>query len=88
MARLCLALLRNMSGSFKVVDKSVRNFDMVSYYRGNPKGFPLFFGSGGRTDVLSSIYNPPKPSFDKEGLDYSIRYTLLNRSEFGTSMIR
>ena len=27
-----------------------------------------FFRSGGRTDVLSHIYNPPKPSFDKEGL--------------------
>lgn len=43
MARLRLALLRNMSGSFKVVDKSVRNFDMESYHRGNPKGFSLFF---------------------------------------------
>ena len=28
----------------------------------------LFYGSGGRTYVLSHIYNPPKPSFDKEGL--------------------
>jgi hypothetical protein len=26
-ARLCLALFCNMRGSFKVVDKSVRNFD-------------------------------------------------------------
>jgi hypothetical protein len=41
-ARLCLALLRNMKYSHIVADKSVRNFDMVSYHRGNPRGFPLF----------------------------------------------
>ena len=28
----------------------------------------LLFSLRGRTDVLSHIYNPPKPSFDKEGL--------------------
>ncbi len=32
------------------------------------KGFLFFYGSGGRTDVLNYIYNPPKPSFEKEGL--------------------
>ena len=32
MARPRLALLRNMSGCFKVAKKSVRNFDGVSYY--------------------------------------------------------
>ena len=32
------------------------------------EGFLFFYGSGGRTCVLSYIYNPPKPSFDKEGL--------------------
>ena len=31
-------------------------------------GFPLFYGSGGRTDVLNYIYNPSKPPFDKGGL--------------------
>ena len=50
-ARLCLALLRNISSSFKVADKAVRNFDMVSYHRGNPRGFPLFFGSCGRREA-------------------------------------
>ena len=70
MARRCLALLRNMNCSLKVVDKSVRNFDGESYHRGNPKGFPLFFyGSVGRTDVLNYIYNPStNPFFDKEEL--------------------
>ena len=49
--------------------KSVRNFDVESYHRGKIERFFLFFyGSGGRTRVLSHIYNPPKPSFDKEGL--------------------
>ena len=67
-ARLCLALLCNMSGSFKVLDKAVRNFDTVSYHRGNPRGFPLFFRSGGRTDVLNHIYIPPKSPFVKGGL--------------------
>ena len=28
-------------------------------------GFPLFYGSGGRTDVLSEIYIPSKSPFDK-----------------------
>ena len=32
------------------------------------KGFLFFYGSGGRTYVLSRIYNPPKPSFEKGGL--------------------
>ena len=34
MARLCLALLRNMNGCLKVVYKSVRNFDMEFYLNG------------------------------------------------------
>ena len=34
MARLCLALLRNSNSSLHVVQESVRNFDMVSYYNG------------------------------------------------------
>ena len=34
MARLCLALLRKICGCFKVVKKSVRNFDTESYYNG------------------------------------------------------
>ena len=42
---------------------------MVSYHRGQIIRFALFFyGSGGRTDVLSHIYNPSKPPFDKGGL--------------------
>ena len=51
---LCLALLRNMSGSFKVGDKSVRNFDVVSYNRGQVARFVLYFyGSGG--GLMSSV---------------------------------
>ena len=43
MARPCLALLCNMSGGFKVVDKSVRNFDGESYYnRRNIAVSPVF----------------------------------------------
>ena len=49
--------------SFNVADKSVRNFDMVSYHRGNPKRFPLFFmvaGGGLMSSVISTIHpNPP-----------------------------
>ena len=30
--------------------------------------FLFFYGSGGRTYVLSHIYNPSKPPFDKGGL--------------------
>ena len=30
--------------------------------------FLFFYGSVGRTDVLSHIYNPSKPPFDKGGL--------------------
>ena len=33
-ARPCLALLRNLNDGLEVVDKSVINFDMVSYYNG------------------------------------------------------
>ena len=43
MARLCLALLRNSNSCLQIVQEAVRNFDMVSYHRGNPRGFPLFF---------------------------------------------
>ncbi len=32
------------------------------------EGFLFFYGSGGRTYVLSHIYNPSKPPFDKGGL--------------------
>ncbi len=53
---------------FEILDKSVRNFDAVSYHRGNPIGFPLFYGSGERTDLLNHIYNPSKPPFDKGDL--------------------
>ena len=34
MARLCLALLRNLKHSHIVADKWVRNFDAVSYLNG------------------------------------------------------
>ena len=60
MARPCLALLRNLDDTIK----GARNFDGVSYHRGQIIGFALFFyGSRGRTDVLSHIYNPSKPPF-------------------------
>ena len=71
--KACLALLRNMNGSFKVGDKSVRNFDMVSYHRGNSKGFPLFFVAG-EDYVLSHIYNPHRLSLSKEGLGVECKY--------------
>ena len=62
-ARPCLALLRNLKHSHIVVQQSVRNFDMVSYHRGQIIRFVLFFyRSGGRTDVLSHIYNLPTAS--------------------------
>ena len=32
------------------------------------KGFLFFMVAGGRTDVLTYIYNPSKPPFDKGGL--------------------
>ena len=60
MARPRLALLRNISGCFKVADKSVKNFDVVSYHRGKIERFFLFFyGSGGGlvSSVISTI--PP-----------------------------
>ena len=62
MARLRLALLRNLCCRFQVVDKSVRNYDVVSYHRGNPKGFPLFLVAGGGlvSSVIYTIHpNPP-----------------------------
>ena len=42
MARLCLALLRNSNCCLEVVQEAVRNFDVESYHRGNPRGFPFF----------------------------------------------
>ena len=66
-ARLCLALLRNMNSRLNVVDISVRNFDMESYLKGETFVSP-FFRSGGRTCVLNHIYIPPKSPFGKGGL--------------------
>ena len=43
MARPCLALLRNLNDSLEVVDKTVRNFDRVSYYNGRDAWYLLFF---------------------------------------------
>ena len=48
MARPRLALLRNMSGCFKVAKKSVRNFDGESYYnRRNSNVSPVFVAGVG-----------------------------------------
>ena len=47
-ARLCLALLRNSNSCLQVVQESVRNFDMVSYYnRRNSSVSPVFRCGGG-----------------------------------------
>ena len=43
MARPCLALLRNLNDSLEVVDKTVRNFDRVSYYNGWDARSLIFF---------------------------------------------
>ena len=57
MARPCLALPRNMSGSFKVVDKSVRNFDTVSYYnRRNIAVSPVFVAGVGLERPIYTIH--------------------------------
>ena len=53
--------------SFNVADKSVRNFDVVSYYNRRNSNVSPVFVCGGRPRT-AHIYNPPKPSFDKEGL--------------------
>ena len=52
-----------------ILNKWVRNFDAMSYHRGNPNRISSFFyGSGGRTDVLNYIYIPSKFPFVKGGL--------------------
>ena len=57
MARLCLALLRNLNNGLNVVEKSVRNFDMVSYHRGNQTVSSFFMVAGGglMSSVISTI---------------------------------
>ena len=69
MARPCLALLRNMKHSHIVVDKAVRNFDMVSYHRGKiERFFLLFFRSGGE-DLCPQLYlQSTQTLLCKEGL--------------------
>ena len=58
-ARLCLALLCNSESCLQVVQESVRNVDMESYYnRRSSNVSPVFRCGGGRTDVLSPIYIP------------------------------
>ena len=61
MARLCLALLRNISRCFKVADKSVRNFDAVSYYnRRNSNVSPVFVAGVGLERLTFTFpLNPP-----------------------------
>ena len=57
MARLCLALLCNMNGCHKVEDKSVRNFDMVSYYnRRNIAVSPVFVAGVGLERPIYTIH--------------------------------
>ena len=57
MARHCLALLRNISGCFKVADKSVRNFDVVSYYnRRNIAVSPVFVAGVGLERPIYTIH--------------------------------
>ena len=59
MARLCLALLRNLDDTIKVLDKSVRNFDGESYYNRRNSNVSPVFVCGGRTDVSVISTIPP-----------------------------
>ena len=59
MARHCLALLRNLNHRHVVADKSLRNFDGVSYHRGNPNRISSFFMVAGGGLVSSTIYTIP-----------------------------
>ena len=73
MARLCLALLRNSNSCLQVVQESVRNFDMVSYHRGNPRGFPLFLVAGGGLEQYKIVM----PSVNTDGIVCKYKYLRL-----------
>ena len=57
MARQGLALLRNLKHSHIVADKSVRNFDVVSYYnRRNIAVSPVFVAGVGLERPIYTIH--------------------------------
>ena len=50
------SLLRNSNCCLEVVQEAVRNFDMVSYHRGQIVRFALFFYGSGGIYVLGYMY--------------------------------
>jgi hypothetical protein len=82
-ARLCLALLRNLKHSYIVVEKSVRNFDVVSYLKGETVKFLLF---SYRVSASNGSYlHSPKSPLKREIYGKTMPYRVDIRHKLGLS---